>query len=238
MKEKGFTLIELLVVIAIIAILAAMLLPALDQARKRAQIATCMSNLKQIYVALSMYRNDYDKYFPTAYEPRANSCSASLTLLTGQYVYYNSPTKEGPDYLKNYSLFICPASSRTQSPTGVADWMNCSYAYARNFAEKNEREPKKYAIMADLKGDWQYYDTGKQANILCGYLIRNQSYMPNHSFDGVNILFLDGHTEFRGNTGTKKDQWGNRMSVLNLADISNIATGNTDPYALFYPLGF
>ncbi|MCM8785501.1 MAG: hypothetical protein NC827_08710 [Candidatus Omnitrophica bacterium] len=62
--------------------------------------------------------------------------------------------------------------------------------------------------------------------------------MPNHSFDGVNILFLDGHVEFRGSTGTKKDQWGNRMSVLNLSDISNIATGNTDQYSLFYPLGF
>jgi prepilin-type N-terminal cleavage/methylation domain-containing protein/prepilin-type processing-associated H-X9-DG protein len=238
MKKIGFTLIELLVVIAIIAILAAMLLPALDQARKRAQIATCASNLKQIYIALCMYKQDYDKYFPTAYEPRANSSSASLALLTGQYVYYNSPPKEGPDYIKNYGLFICPASSRTQSPTGITDWLNCSYAYARNFSEKNEREPKKYALMGDLKGDWQYYDTQKQANILCGYLIRNNNFRPNHSFDGVNILFLDGHVEFRGSTGTKKDQWGNRMSVLNLSDISNIATGNTDPYALFYPLGF
>ncbi len=62
MKKKTFTLIELMVVIAIIAILASILLPALGQAREKAKTSSCVSNLKQQGVAISMYLADYDFY--------------------------------------------------------------------------------------------------------------------------------------------------------------------------------
>jgi prepilin-type N-terminal cleavage/methylation domain-containing protein/prepilin-type processing-associated H-X9-DG protein len=62
--RSGFTLIELLVVIAIIAILAAILFPVFAQAREKARASTCLSNQKQVSLALSMYGQDYDETFP------------------------------------------------------------------------------------------------------------------------------------------------------------------------------
>ncbi len=125
-RGRGFTLIELLVVIAIIAILAAILFPVFAKAREKARQSSCLSNLKQLGLAMNQYCADYDGTYPQIH---------TVDLLTGKYqvstgttsgMYLSWEDRLEP-YMKNTQLHVCPSASYTG--TGLAH----SYTYNYNF---------------------------------------------------------------------------------------------------------
>jgi len=102
---KAFTLIELLVVIAIISILASILFPVFARAREQARKSACLSNLKQIGLAVMMYVQDYDETYPVAY--LATPSSDSMSGYSASY-WFNTLQP----YTKNRQVWFCPTAGR------------------------------------------------------------------------------------------------------------------------------
>src|ERR1041385_6313414 len=98
-KRAAFTLIELLVVIAIVAILAALLLPALNRAKEQAKQTYCANNLRQLGLACQMYTDDWNNLYPT--------CPGSLSL-GGTF---NGDAILGRYYARNPGVLRCPADA-------------------------------------------------------------------------------------------------------------------------------
>ncbi len=103
--RRGFTLIELLVVIAIIAILAAILFPVFARARAKARQASCLSNVKQMGLALLQYNQDYDERWLTSYVvPGMPQGSQGTNVCWWRFPLY--------PYTKNWGVYVCPDGLR------------------------------------------------------------------------------------------------------------------------------
>ena len=115
MKRRGFTLIELLVVIAIVAILAAILFPVFQSVRENARATACLSNMKQIGLALTQYTQDNDEkmFFRAGFK---NSRSGYVPSVSGVNAWWDQLLP----YINSDAVFVCPSDANVTNPAGGA----------------------------------------------------------------------------------------------------------------------
>lgn len=197
--RRGFTLIELLVVIAIIAILAAILFPVFAKAREKARQASCLSNMKQIGLAVMQYVQDYDEKFPYSaqYTPwHAYIAEGGSGRIPNYPIFLHRIVQP---YVKNDQVWTCPSGPYWHG--GIYATNNDESSYMWNAGDSNNRlagaalaaipEPSRTAICWDRWG----YSTSAIHN------------------DGVNVAAADGHAKWYKTSGAVIGPWQWNYSI-------------------------
>jgi prepilin-type N-terminal cleavage/methylation domain-containing protein len=184
-SRKGFTLIELLVVIAIIAILAAILFPVFARAREQARKSACLSNMKQIGLALGMYMQDYDQVFPPG----------GLKIWEAKKTDRNLLAIQLQPYAKNDQIFHCPSDRGwTTVLPSVFQAFGSSYTDALinewggvDLQKKPETvisDPSNRPLLWDMDENWHPGHS-------------DQAWDPKNGSLERNVLFSDLHAKYR-----------------------------------------
>lgn len=204
--KKQFTLIELLVVIAIIAILASMLLPALNKARDKAKVNTCMNVLKQTGSGISLYQADNNDFCPPtkADSPTPTSTSGidGTTYKLEWYdvvLVYVSPGLKKIKYSDGvegnvYSFLICPLNGGSFDGGAGASDLWGSYGYNHRFSGQKIGKFKHLSRSGIVLDSMQYFFHNHQNNTLVN-IAKYAHFFPETPAGSTNILMADGHVE-------------------------------------------
>ncbi len=213
MKSRCFTLIELLVVVAIIAVLVAILLPALNAAREQGKSAVCQANLRQLGMVFRYYAEDHNDFI-ASYAAQGNGCRW-YDLLAGY--------RETQNRSKNKNIYLCPAQKAVVCEGDGTEITNyaqsealaCEFWYSK-WAKGDYvgcwSPPFRFAAIVEPTRKILLIDTGVHTIPVVettqghyGY----QNLIPELHNHGDNALYIDGHAE-----------WGSTVSFIDPNEIA------------------
>ena len=183
-KNSFFTLVEMLVVMAIIAILAALLFPALGKARDMAKSIACVNNLKQLGFAVASYVNDNDSFLPPA-----DYGAGSLRFFPNRLAQYVGAAEPVSEWSKAYPVFICPKYSGNYT----------ALSYTANYHVMGLAYMRKINSVPDTSNSMAFLDGTGLASISRNNAFdgsQDYRFSPRHNRYG-NILYLDGHVDVK-----------------------------------------
>ena len=210
-SPRGFTQIELLVVIAIIAILAALLLPALASAKERAKRATCVSNLHQMGAGLAMYPGDFNDAIPTSAFTDSMNDNTDYS-----YNAYSNTVPTDPGYTLNDAYGLGKLFDARMVPTGKIFYcLSGTDLKAGTAAYATERTYEHYAKGPKGWPYWLTFDDGTVDGTSPGRVRAGYSYVPQSVNKVIGMQTTDtGITFIAPAFATKATQWGTKYTIL------------------------
>jgi prepilin-type N-terminal cleavage/methylation domain-containing protein/prepilin-type processing-associated H-X9-DG protein len=206
---RSFTLIELLVVVAIVAVLAALLLPALQNAKDQAKRSVCLGNLKQVATALLIMADDNDGWLNGVNAPTTTSGDADIGVTN----YWNYRIT---NYLGHSDALVKPNSAACPGKWRVDGWApygaNVSFAglyYPPMHSLREVARPARIFLIVDCYTTFNY-----NPSLLDYTCVGLSNVSTRHRAQGLNFVFVDGHGEWvksngqvPGNSGSPPSQW-------------------------------
>ena len=198
--KRGFTLIELLVVIAIIAILAAILFPVFARAREKARQTSCLSNMKQLGLAVMMYAQDFDERLPMQNHVSLSSDVMELTRPEGNCFWW---VRVKP-YINNDNILQCPSGryayiygqaggGSIQIPIDVDYGWNYHFVYIQPVKLAVIGEPASTILLVEQEASLGY---GRWNNVANAATASHVPWRYDQHNGGANYTLCDGHAKW------------------------------------------